>query len=125
MTGDETKAIADSIIEAGNTRIVMNENRLLQALLYLVQAEQGTVDNPLVQCRQLLRDVLEKAERRSTSKVPGNPLWVLLERFQDARLNYKLSPEGWALWLEVSVSSKTLTGSISGLLSKLEMLLAA
>ncbi len=125
MTEDEIKAIADSIIEAGNTRILMNENRLLQALLYLVQAEQGTVDNPLLQCRQLLRDVLAKAERRSTRRVPGNPLWVLLSRFLEARTSYRLSPGGWALWLEASNPPETLPRAISSLLSILDMLLAA
>jgi hypothetical protein len=54
------------------------------ALLYLVQAEVGEVDAPLLRCRKILLESLAKAAGRSVRGRPGNILWALLARFKAA-----------------------------------------
>jgi hypothetical protein len=123
VTEQEIQEIADSVVEPDDY-IAVKENHLLQALLYLVHAEQGMPNNLLPQCCQVLRETLRKARSRSTSKLSGNPTWVLLQMFVDARLNHKLSADAWALWLVASDPPGILRRTIPGLLYKLDILAA-
>ena len=126
LTEREIKDMANSVVRPDSNYILLQQNRLLRALLYLVDAEAGgTVDDPLPRCREVLRETMEKAERRSTKRVPGNPLWILLSRFREARMNCTLSSDAWALWLEASRVPDDLGRAISGLRVLLDMMLAA